>query len=40
MPIYCPDCDGERGHLDPWNFWIECETCGGTGYVDDESDED
>jgi hypothetical protein len=31
----CPDCDGEGGYYDYDDEWIECDTCGGSGEVDE-----
>lgn len=41
MPIIdCPKCDGLGGWNDIDGVWVECDECEGSGYVDDEPDDE
>jgi DnaJ-class molecular chaperone len=39
-PVTCPECDGNKGWSNVDGFWVECEKCLGTGYVDEDELED
>lgn len=39
--IECPNCNGSCGWIEPMGgLWVECDECQGSGYVNDDEDED